>query len=55
MPSAPRHWREAAGMTGINIFKHSTSTVTLETGEVVFSEGDPGDGPMAPLRESSYR
>jgi CRP-like cAMP-binding protein len=30
-------------MTAINIFKHSTSTITLEPGEVVFNEGDPGD------------
>jgi CRP/FNR family cyclic AMP-dependent transcriptional regulator len=30
-------------MTGINIFKHATNTVTLEPGEVVFNEGDPGD------------
>jgi CRP-like cAMP-binding protein len=30
-------------MAEINIFKHATNTVTLEPGEVVFSEGDPGD------------
>ena len=30
-------------MTAINIFKHSANTITLEPGDVVFNEGDPGD------------
>ena len=30
-------------MTAINIFKHSANTITLEPGDVVFNQGDPGD------------
>lgn len=30
-------------MTEINIFKHASDAVTLESGEVLFREGDDGD------------
>ena len=30
-------------MSGINIFKHASNTLTVQPGEVVFKEGDPGD------------
>jgi len=42
-PGVSRREREAAAMTAINIFKHSANTITLEPGDVVFNEGDPGD------------
>ena len=34
---------QSGGVPGINLFRHSTDAVTMEPGEVLFREGDPGD------------
>ena len=39
-------------MPGINIFKNASNTVTLEPGDVVFTEGDPGDAMYAVVEGS---
>ena len=34
---------ESLNMAEINLFKHAADTVTLQPGEVLFREGDPGE------------